>query len=38
MVWPAIWAAALATVALAGDVIRQAQAEKATSPAWRKVD
>jgi hypothetical protein len=33
MLWPAIWAAALAIVALAGDVIRQTRIR--TSPAWQ---
>jgi hypothetical protein len=35
MLWPAIWAGALLTMAFAGDVMRQARAR--TSPAWRKV-
>jgi hypothetical protein len=35
MVWPAIWAAALIVVALAGDVIRQSKLR--ASPARRKV-
>jgi hypothetical protein len=35
MLWPAIWAAALMVVSLAGDVIRQRKMW--TSPAQRKV-
>jgi hypothetical protein len=35
MLWPAIWAAALMAVSLAGDVIRQSKLR--TSPAQRKV-
>jgi hypothetical protein len=35
MLWPAIWAAALMVVSLAGDVIRQGK--RRTPPAWRKV-
>jgi hypothetical protein len=35
MLWPAIWAAALAVVSLAGDVIRQRKLR--TSPPQRKV-
>ena len=35
MLWPAIWAAALMVVSLAGDVIRQSKLR--TSPAQRKV-
>jgi hypothetical protein len=35
MLWPAIWAAALMVVSLAGDVIRQSRLR--TSPPWRKV-
>jgi hypothetical protein len=33
MLWPAIWAGALLIVALAGDLIRQAN--KRRPPAWR---
>jgi hypothetical protein len=35
MLWPAIWAAALMVVSLAGDVIRQGKLR--TSPVHRKV-
>jgi hypothetical protein len=35
MLWPAIWAAALMAVSLAGDLIRHSG--RRTSPAWRTV-